>query len=842
MQISLNEQKLINRPQLFKVSAIVSTYNSEEFMRGCLRDLVEQTLYQQGELEIIIIDSNSRQNEREIVEEFQSNYPNISYERTLETEPLYTAWNRAIAKANGNYITNANTDDRHRFDMLAVMADYLDTHTEIGLVYADQLISTVANDTFATTQAERKWNWPTYTYEQMQRGCCVGSQPMWRKSLHDKHGYFREDFHCCGDYEFWLRLGDRGVQMALIPEILGLYYFNPQGLEHSAPGRAGRECDIICDEYNISRVYVPQISGAERKFSDLQYQGILLTDEEREHLNCIQEHRDQISPTIVVDGVFFQINQTGIARVWRSIFAEWSESGFARHVVVLDRDKTAPRFPGIRYRNIERYNYEKTGLDAQILQFVCDEVAADLFISTYYTTPLSTPSVFMTYDMIPEVIGADLQDPMWREKHYGILHACRYVTISQSTADDLIRFFPTIDPAAVTVALCGVTPDIAPANGEEISKFKIKYQISKSYFLLVGSRLSLDGYKNAALFFKALQQCDDRDRVAIVCIGGEPTLEPELVELAQQTSVYLLRLDDTELSEAYSGAIALIYPSLYEGFGLPIAEAMACGCPVITCRNSSIPEVAGDAAIYVDGYRVDEMAEAIARVQLPDVRQSLIAQGLERVQQFSWAQMAQTIAAVLLTTSEQLHTQQIAHAPSIWTQLRKMQAQLQQPSFPSVPDPMTMPIAAAIANLPTDAVPEELNRLEMQLAHQQQQLQAARDIVISMQSTKFWQLRSVWFRLKPLLLPLVSLVVGLSLLVLANLSFTYSPLVQLVTWFARFQTNNLLAIGVELVAIALMLGIVGYLDYVNAKILRSWRIRLIVGGSILVALSVQNSY
>ena len=130
----------------------------------------------------------------------------------------------------------------------------------------------------------------------------------------------------------------------------------------------------------------------------------------------------------------------------------------------------------------------------------------------------------------------------------------------------------------------------------------------------------------------------------------------------------------------------------------------------------------------------------------------------------------------------------------------------------------------------------------MQLAHQQQQLQAARDIVVSMQSTKFWQLRSVWFRLKPLLVPLLSLIVGLSLLVVANLNYTYSPIVGLITWFSQFQSNNLFAIGIELVAIALILGIVGYLDYINAKTLRSLRIGLIVGGAILVALGVQKIY
>ena len=221
---------------------------------------------------------------------------------------------------------------------------------------------------------------------------------------------------------------------------------------------------------------------------------------------------------------------------------------------------------------------------------------------------------------------------------------------------------------------------------------KTKYQIHEPYFLLVGSRLSLDGYKNAALFFRALQQTDCRE-VAIVCIGGEPTLEPELVELAQATPVYLLRLDDLELSAAYSGAIALVYPSLYEGFGLPIAEAMACGCPVITCRNSSIPEVAGDAAMYVDSYRVADMVAAIEQIQLPDVRQSLIAEGFERVGQFSWTQMAQTMADVFLSTTEQLQQQQITHSPLMWPEFRKMQAQLQQrPSLPAAPPTLSTPI------------------------------------------------------------------------------------------------------------------------------------------------------
>lgn len=268
----------------FLVSAIISTYNSEKYIRGCLQALVDQTLYKQGELEIVIVDSASLQNEQSIVKEFQAKYPNIVYERTSERETIYAAWNRAIKMCHGKYITNANTDDRHRFDALEVMANFLDTHPEVSLAYPNQLITTVPNDTFVTTQSNRHWNWPPYSYEQMKQGCCVGSQPMWRKSLHDKYGYFRSEFHCAGDYEFWLRIGSQGEKLALISEILGLYYFNPQGIEHGMPVRAGQETDQICDEYRIKRLYIPKISDSERKFDDLQYQGAILTDEEKANL------------------------------------------------------------------------------------------------------------------------------------------------------------------------------------------------------------------------------------------------------------------------------------------------------------------------------------------------------------------------------------------------------------------------------------------------------------------------------------------------------------------------------------------------------------------------------
>ncbi len=342
-----------------------------------------------------------------------------------------------------------------------------------------------------------------------------------------------------------------------------------------------------------------------------------------------------VSPTILVDGIFFQRYQTGIARLWRSLLQEWAANSFAQHIILLDRGETAPKIPGIRYRSIPPHDYNATDADREMLQQICDEEGADLFISTYYTTPISTPSVFMAYDMIPEVLGADFEEPMWREKHYGIQHASAYIAISHNTARDLAKFFPRIPLESIAVAECGVDKSFAPATEAEVERFKTKYGITKPYFLAVGIG---SNYKNSELFFQGFARLYSREGFAIVCTGSGGFLPEELRNYTVGTTVYMLHLSDEELRVAYAGAVALVYPSLYEGFGLPVLEAMACGCPIITCPNASNPEdndVAG-------------MANALCEVQKPTVRNSLILAGLTQAQKFSWLGMADKVSAALI--------------------------------------------------------------------------------------------------------------------------------------------------------------------------------------------------
>lgn len=353
--------------------------------------------------------------------------------------------------------------------------------------------------------------------------------------------------------------------------------------------------------------------------------------------------------TVIIDGVFFQLYQTGIARVWKSLLEEWSKNGFAKHIVVLDRAGSAPKISGIKYRSIPHYDYSNTDADREMLQQVCDEEGADIFISSYYTTPITTPSVFMAHDMIPELLGWNLENPMWREKHYGIQHATAYIAVSENTANDLLKCFPDISLDSVIVAKNGVNHQIfAPVAQQNINAFRTKYGVTKPYFLLVGAGT---GYKNSILFFKAFSQLTNSYGFDVVITGSGGLLAPEFRTYTSGSIVHTMQLSDEELATAYSGAVALVYPSKYEGFGMPIVEAMACGCPVITCPNASIPEVAGKAAIYVNHDDVDGLANALCDVQKPGVRQTLIAAGLAQAKKFSWTEMAKIVSSTLVDTT-----------------------------------------------------------------------------------------------------------------------------------------------------------------------------------------------
>jgi len=223
-----------------KVSAVISIYNSEEFIRECLQGLVEQTLFRSGRMEIVAVNGGSQENEEAIIVEYRSRYKNIKYIKCEKRVTIYDAWAMGSKAACGEYVVNTNTDDRLRNDALEIMASHIDAREDVGIVYIDQILTEHPNETFDSHHKDGFLKRDDYTKQIIVQKNPCGPQVMWRRAIHDKVGYFNPEYEVAGDWEFWLRtVFNTKYRIHHIPELLGLYFYNKQGLEHG--GRKQKE-------------------------------------------------------------------------------------------------------------------------------------------------------------------------------------------------------------------------------------------------------------------------------------------------------------------------------------------------------------------------------------------------------------------------------------------------------------------------------------------------------------------------------------------------------------------------------------------------------------------------
>lgn len=271
-----------------------------------------------------------------------------------------------------------------------------------------------------------------------------------------------------------------------------------------------------------------------------------------------------------------------------------------------------------------------------------DSAPAELFLSTYYRMPPEgMKSIVMVYDFIHEhypLLGRHHPDAV--DKRRAIARADAVIGISQYTADDAMTFCGK--PASV--AYCGGGETFKRAMPAEVKDFKRRYGLD-NYVIVVGRR---GLYKNVQALYQAWRLWPAHKHFKILCVGGEEQLPQDIGFQKSFPGQWMqARLSDADLSAAYTGAYALVYPSLFEGFGLPPVEAMACGCPVITSAGGSVPEVVGDAALVVNVFRPLEIAHALNALADPALCLELALRGYPQARQFTWANMAESLASVI---------------------------------------------------------------------------------------------------------------------------------------------------------------------------------------------------
>jgi glycosyltransferase involved in cell wall biosynthesis len=377
---------------------------------------------------------------------------------------------------------------------------------------------------------------------------------------------------------------------------------------------------------------------------------------------------------LVIDGVFFQLAQSGIARIWRATLPLLAKK-LDMPIVFLDRGGFNEEIPGIEVVPFPSYKSKYNAGDSQLLERVCRHYGAKVFTSTYYSTPMETPSLLLVYDMIPERLGFNLSARDWREKELAIIHARRHVCISKNTRKDLLEFYPELDPDTTSVAYCGIDPAVFKPNDERaIAEFRRQMGLHRPYYMFVGSRMQTNNYKNASLFFDALNTMREVD-FDVLCVGGEKTVPTSTVDSTGH-KIIQVDLDDEQLALAYGGAAALVYPSLYEGFGLPVAEAMSCNCPVICTPHGSLAEVTSDAALKISGAAIPEMVEALRQVRDPSVRERLVERGAQQAAQFRWETFADEMAKSIRDLAAEAEAGTYRQFYRQWAQLRRLQGEV----------------------------------------------------------------------------------------------------------------------------------------------------------------------
>lgn len=210
-----------------------------------------------------------------------------------------------------------------------------------------------------------------------------------------------------------------------------------------------------------------------------------------------------------------------------------------------------------------------------------------------------------------------------KQQYNSIRKADIVVCISENTKKDLLRLLPDVNPAKIKVIY----------NGVDNRFFQIPNTEYKDYFLFVGNRT---GYKNFSSIIEPIARCNFELKI----VG--PTLTKDELELMNKYKLkytFCGRVSDKELNKLYNEAFCFIYPSLYEGFGLPVLEAQMAGCPVLAVNTSSLPEVIGNKNLLLDNITIESLQKKISLLSKPQLRKKIIEDGLINANRFSWDKM-----------------------------------------------------------------------------------------------------------------------------------------------------------------------------------------------------------
>jgi mannosyltransferase len=344
---------------------------------------------------------------------------------------------------------------------------------------------------------------------------------------------------------------------------------------------------------------------------------------------------------ITLDCIIFGLQRFGgISNYWAKLVEHVSVDPALAGSLVLPKHLTYRDFDDAW---IQRMPVLRETLDARIERYLPAPTAGDgcVFHTSYYRLPRQRVGKYVVsvYDFRYERYRTGLARFVHtKQKLASIRRADAVLCISESTRRDVIEFCPEVDAAKLHVIHLGVDgkafyqESVGPSDANEQT------------VLFVGQR---GGYKRFDLAVEAIRQSP---RLSLGVVGPALTDEERTLLRARLGGRWheFGPVSTSDLRRLYSSAFAFIFPSDYEGFGLPILEAMACGCPVVAAALSSLPEVGGTAAYYATSQSGESYASALSALDSVAVREEAVRPGIDRAAEFDWLQTFQKTKAVYL--------------------------------------------------------------------------------------------------------------------------------------------------------------------------------------------------
>jgi glycosyltransferase involved in cell wall biosynthesis len=353
--------------------------------------------------------------------------------------------------------------------------------------------------------------------------------------------------------------------------------------------------------------------------------------------------------TVYINGRYLTQKQTGVQRNAHQLTK--NASIYFPEIIVLVPKQEINTSYDLEGLNLVKIGYNKGIIWEQLdLPLFLSSKGKDLLVNLTNTAPVTYSNQIVSIMDMSTFIN-----PSWFSKSFAYYYkflipkiakkAKIILTISKSSKNDIFKYL-NVSKEKVKVIYCSVSSQFKTNKVDSAASSQIlgKISIEKGGFFLAVS--SLDPRKNFNSLIEAYLNFKN-PQIKLVIVGSKNSLFGEsklLEESLSENIIFTGYLSDDELVVLYQFALCFIYPSLYEGFGIPPLEAMACSCPVIVSNTSSLPEVCGSAAIYINPYDINSITNAMNEVsENEELRNSLITEGKKQLMKFSWQESGRTL-------------------------------------------------------------------------------------------------------------------------------------------------------------------------------------------------------